>query len=187
MRRAAARSVASCATWNWMPWNSAMALPNCFRSLIYPTAASSAPWATPSICAPMPILPSLRVSIAILYPCPTGPMTFWSGTWQPSRISSQVLDARMPSLFSFLPTENPGKSRSTRNAVIPLYPMEGSMLAKMMKKPASAPLVIQSLRPVSSQPVAVFVARASSANASLPLLGSESANAPSRSAVSRGK
>ena len=34
--------------------------------------------------------------------------------------SSVVLDARMPSLSSFLPTANPGNPRSTMNAVIPL-------------------------------------------------------------------
>ena len=32
MSRAASRSVAICASWNWTPWNSEMALPNCFRS-----------------------------------------------------------------------------------------------------------------------------------------------------------
>ena len=42
------------------------------------------------------------------------------GTRQSSRISSQVEEARIPSLSSFLPTWNPGNSRSTRNAVIPL-------------------------------------------------------------------
>ena len=39
------------------------------------------------------------------------------------RINAQLLtvvdDARMPSFSSFLPTENPGVSRSTRNAVMP--------------------------------------------------------------------
>jgi len=33
MSRAAASSVAAWAIWNWIPWNSASALPNCFRSL----------------------------------------------------------------------------------------------------------------------------------------------------------
>ena len=68
----------------------------------------------------MPMRPSLSVSIAILYPWPTGPSTLAAGTSQWSRISSVVLEARMPSLSSFFPTANPGKSRSTMNAVIPL-------------------------------------------------------------------
>ena len=66
MSRAASRSVAIWASWNCTPWNSAIALPNCFRSFTYAVAASSAPLATPIICAPMPIRPSFRVSIEIL-------------------------------------------------------------------------------------------------------------------------
>ena len=58
--------------------------------------------------------------MAILYPLPTSPRTFSRGTRQPSRISSQVDEARMPSLSSFLPTWKPGKARSTRKAVMPL-------------------------------------------------------------------
>src|SRR5438445_2484366 len=38
---------------------------------------------------------------------PTSPTTSVAATWQPSRMSSQVLDARMPSLSSFLPTAKP--------------------------------------------------------------------------------
>jgi hypothetical protein len=56
-----------------------------------------------------------------------------------------------------------------------------------MKKPASPPLVIQNLRPVRTQSLPEGVALVSSANASLPLAGSDSANAPSRSVLSRGK
>ncbi len=41
-------------------------------------------------------------------------------TRQSSKISSQVLLARMPSLSSFLPTVKPGVPRSTRKAVMPL-------------------------------------------------------------------
>ena len=73
------------------------------------------------------------------------------------------------------------------NAVMPLYPLDGSALPKTMKTPASAPLVIQNFRPVSSQLSPLRSARVASANASLPLPGSDSANAPSRSLVSRGK
>ena len=41
------------------------------------------------------------------------------GTRQLSRVSSQVEEARMPSLSSFLPTAKPGVSRSTRKQVMP--------------------------------------------------------------------
>src|SRR5205809_7384391 len=72
------------------------------------------------IWAPIPMRPVFNVSIATLYPTPTSPTTFAAGTSQPSRISSHVVEARMPSLSSFLPTLNPRKPRSTAKAVIPL-------------------------------------------------------------------
>ena len=43
-----------------------MAAPNCLRSEVYFTAWSSAPCASPTICAPMPMRPSCSVSIAVL-------------------------------------------------------------------------------------------------------------------------
>ena len=64
--------------------------------------------------------PSFSVSMAILYPLPGSPSTCAAGTTQSLKISSQVLEARMPSLSSFLPSVNPGAPFSTRNAVIPL-------------------------------------------------------------------
>ena len=90
------------------------------RSFAYLSAAARAPRATPIIWAPIPMRPVFNVSMATLYPRPTSPTTFVAGTSQPSRISSQVLDARMPSLSSFLPTENPLNPRSTAKAVMPL-------------------------------------------------------------------
>ena len=73
----------------------------------------------PTICAPIPIRPSLRVSIAILYPSPTFPTTFSSGTSTSSNDRASVEEARMPSLSSFFPLPNPFQSDSTRKAVIP--------------------------------------------------------------------
>ena len=97
-----------------------MRVPNCLRSWTYFSAAFNAPRAMPSIWAPMPILPMLRVSMATLYPLPTSPSKFAPGTRQFSNSTSVVLDARIPSLSSFLPTLSPSNSRSTMNAVIPL-------------------------------------------------------------------
>ena len=55
-------------------------------------------------------------------------------------------------MFSFFPTWNPGKSRSTRNAVTPLYPASGPGVGEQQEeKPASAALVIQSFRPFSKK------------------------------------
>ena len=51
-RRAASTRVAMSASMNWMPWKSAIDEPNCFRSVVYCTAASSAPCAIPTAWAP---------------------------------------------------------------------------------------------------------------------------------------
>ena len=49
------------------------------------------------------------------------------------KYSGGVLDPRIPSLCSASPTENPGVSRSTMNALIPRVPAaSGSVLAKTM-------------------------------------------------------
>src|ERR1041385_7746592 len=71
--------------------------------------------------------------------------------------------------------------------VIPLYALEKSALAKTMKNPASAPLVIQNFRPVSRQWSPRRSARVLSPKASLPLSGSERAKAPRSVVVRRGK
>ena len=86
-----------------------------------------------------------------------------------------MLLARMPSLSSFFPTENPGNPRSTRNAVMPRYPASGFAFAKTMNRSASAALVIHSLRPVSAQWSPRSTARVAMAKASLPEPASERA------------
>ena len=57
----------------------------------------------------------------------------------------------MPSLSSFLPTVNPGKPLSTRNAVMPRWPALGSALAKTRNRSDSFAFVIQSLAPVQDE------------------------------------
>src|ERR1700732_3123553 len=131
--------------------------------------------------------PSFSVSIAILYPLPTSPSTFSFGTRQSSRISSQVEEARIPSLSSFLPTVNPGKLFSIRNAVIPLYPFDASTVANRMNNPASLPFVIQSLRPLRTKSFPLSSALVCSANASDPDPASLNAYAPTVSAAIFGR
>ena len=60
---------------------------------------------------------------------------------------TQVLLALMPSFFSFLAMEKPGVFFSTTKALMPLYPLSGSWLAKTRKNPASMLLVIHILEP----------------------------------------
>ena len=68
MRRAASISVAICAIWNWIPWNSLILLPELFALLgIFRGKLPCAPPEPllPS-AAPIPMRPSFNVSIAIL-------------------------------------------------------------------------------------------------------------------------
>ena len=58
--------------------------------------------------------------MATLKPSPSGPTTFFLPSFTSSKITSVVFEARCPILFSFLPTETPGVSRSTTKQVIPL-------------------------------------------------------------------
>eukprot|EP00968_Pinguiococcus_pyrenoidosus_P026801 scaffold7339_cov249-Pinguiococcus_pyrenoidosus.AAC.1 len=51
----------------------------------------------------MPMRPSLRISIAILYPWPTSPRIFSFGTTTSFRMMGHVEEARMPSFSSFGP------------------------------------------------------------------------------------
>ncbi len=129
----------------------------------------------PSICAPMPMRPSFSVSIAILYPSPTFPTTFSAGTSRSSNASASVEDARIPSLSSFLPFEKPFHCDSTRNAVMPLYPLLLSAFAKTRNSSASRPFVIQSFSPFRIQRSPFGVAVVARANASEPEPASESA------------
>src|SRR6201999_794250 len=67
-----------------------------------------------------------------LYPSPSLPRRFPCGILTSSKFKTQVLLALIPSFFSFFAMENPGVSFSTMNAVMPLYPFDGSKVAKTM-------------------------------------------------------
>ena len=99
---------------------------------------------------------------------------------------THVLDALMPSFFSFFAMLKPFVLLSTTNAVIPLYPRSGCRLAKTMKKSASTELVIQILEPLILYPSAVFSALVFSAKASEPEAGSDRQNEPTVSVASFG-
>ena len=87
-----------------------MGLPNCLRSLgvgdgvIERAARQADHLRADGDAAFVQRLDGDLVALARLRPC-----TFSRGTRQLSRISSQVEDARRPSLSSFLPTWKPGK------------------------------------------------------------------------------
>mmetsp|Transcript_12480 Transcript_12480/g.31351 ORF Transcript_12480/g.31351 Transcript_12480/m.31351 type:complete len:290 (+) Transcript_12480:907-1776(+) len=80
----------------------------------------------------------------------------------------------MPSLSSLGPTERPGQDRSTMKAVMPLWPLEKSVLAKTTNRPASLELEIQHLVPsITHSPApSSHVALVLRAKASDPLFAS---------------
>ena len=51
-------------------------------------------------------------------PPPSAPSRFAAGTRQSSKISSDIVEPRMPSLSMWLLVEKPGQSRSTTKAVM---------------------------------------------------------------------
>src|SRR5206468_6449364 len=94
---------------------------------------------------------------------------------------SAVSEARMPSLFSFLPPVNPGVPRSTTKAVALFFAL-GSPVRQITT--ASSPLfpwVIQFLVPLITQFPPCFTAVHFMFPASLPVLGSVSPQAPTHS------
>jgi len=92
-------------------------------------AASNAPWAIPTACAPIPIRPPFSVDSAILNPCPNFPNKFSLGILQFSNTSSIVVEERMPIFASFLPKLKPGNPFSTINTLIPRLPWDLSVMA----------------------------------------------------------
>mmetsp|Transcript_17640 Transcript_17640/g.31654 ORF Transcript_17640/g.31654 Transcript_17640/m.31654 type:complete len:217 (+) Transcript_17640:570-1220(+) len=135
----------------------------------------------------MPMRPGLSVSIAILYPFPSSPNILSSETSTSSNTTSQVEEARIPSLSSFFPMISPGASFSTTNAVMPLYPASGFALANTRNSPASAALDIHSLLPEILYPLSVFVAVVFIAKASDPAPDSERQKEASVSVANLGR
>ena len=114
-----------------MAWNVMTGFPNCSRARANLTASSSAPWATPTPCAPTPVRELSSVFIATINPMPSRAIRFSFGMRQSSNISSVVADALMPIFFSFLPNVKPGVPFSTTKADAPRMPLLRSVMAMM--------------------------------------------------------
>ena len=94
---------------------------------------------------------TLQASIAsraILNPLPSSPIILATGILQLSKISSVVEAGCSPIFLSILPTEKPGASLSMTKALMPRYPSDLSLVAKVVIKSASAPLVLKVLLPL---------------------------------------
>jgi len=92
-----------------------------------------------------------------------------------------VLEERIPSLFSCLPTENPGLSLETKKAEIPLAPFSRSVLKKAMMTSAKPPFVVKFLVPLRTKVSPSRTAVARIAPGSLPAPASVSEKHPSHS------
>ena len=142
--------------------------------------------AIPSACAAMPIRPPSSVVIATLKPSPRLPSRFPFGTRQLSMMRLPVDEARMPSLSSFLPRENPGASVGTKKADRPLCFLSLSVVAMTTAACASCAFVIQALVPLSTHSSPSSVAVVFAAAASEPFPGSDSPKHPSFSPDANG-
>ena len=109
INRAASTFIAMSASMNCTHWKSAMRLPNCLRSLVYAIAASSAPCAIPTACAPIVGRVWSSVANAVLKPVLGSPMIRSPGMRQFSKYSSVVGEPLMPSLRSFAALQSSGE------------------------------------------------------------------------------
>src|SRR5262252_5168886 len=135
-----------------MASNSQIARPNWRRSLEYFSAASYAPRAIPTDSAAIEMRPPSKIFIELYQPSPSPPTRLSAATRQSSITSVQVSEARIPSLFSFLPTRMPGLESSTRNDEIPRRFAARSVTAMRTATPATDAFVMKFLEPFRTQP-----------------------------------
>ena len=145
----------------------------------YSIEAWRAASAIPTACEAMPILPESRALIASLKPLFNPPSICFSETRQFSKKIETVNDESKPSFSSCFPTLKPSKSGSIRKDVIPLCPLAGSVLAKMIITSATLPLVINVFSPLRTyDPSSIRSAVVRMADGSLPAEFSVRAKAP---------
>ena len=136
-------AIIPCRSWNWLS-----ACPNCLRSLMYSTLSLISRSATPTQTAEMCSRPRSSTCIATLKPSPSWPSRFSAGTRTLSKITSQIWAPCWPIFFSGLPTERPGRLRSTKKAETPPAPgFDGSLLAITVKRSALLALVMKRFEP----------------------------------------
>ena len=147
-RRAPSTFMAISAIMAWTISKEAIGLPNCTRTLAYSLQARKAASAMPTEIEPTKGRAASRVSMAMRKPWPSRPRRSSTGTKQSWKISSVVLEARIPILFSALPMVKPGVPLRTMKAVRPRTLGVLRVLAKTTNTSAKAPLVIKHLVPL---------------------------------------
>src|SRR6218665_728658 len=139
-RRAASVSFAMSASMNWMPWNSAIAWPNCLRILACSTDASSAACRMPTASDAMPTRPFSSTLIIMWKPLPCVPSRASAGNATFSKCSSPTCEERWPSLCSFGPRDTPADAQSTMKMLMPRLPASGSVRASTKATSATGAL-----------------------------------------------
>src|SRR3990172_5407637 len=125
-----------------MDWNLPIGLPNWCRSIAYLIHVSNCLSMVPTQLASMQLLSHSIEELNIKPPAPSLPNKFSSGTLQLSKITSPIGDVLKPILSNSLLIENPGVPFSTRNAEIPLPPLDLSIVANTNTKSAMGAFVI---------------------------------------------
>ena len=116
-------SVSISASFSRVPSKLASGWPNCRRVLAYSSASSNAARAIPSACAPTPIRPLSRALIATRKPSPSAPSWFSIGTRHVLEDELRRVGGAQAHLVLVLGDREARRiRRSTRNAVIPLWP-----------------------------------------------------------------
>ena len=127
----------------------------------------------------MEMRPPSRIASACWKPVPVSPRRWSSGTKQFSITTSEVSEARMPSLFSFLPGRKPAIPFSrTKAETLRWRGPSGSVTAKTTQTSPTLPWVVKVLAPLSTQPPSTFSARVRVPAASEPAPGSVRLQAP---------
>src|SRR5437588_985077 len=131
----------------------------------------------------MEILPPSSTCIACLNPSPIFPILFVSGILQSLNTISVVSLARIPSLFSFFPADNPAVPRSTINAVELFFALGSPVRQITTATSLLFPCVIQLLVPPMIQSFPSLTAVHFILPSSLPVVGSDNPHAPIYSQV----
>src|SRR5260370_15641745 len=155
-----------------------MGRPNCLRCWEYLSAASKALCAVPTESAAMEMRPPSSTRRLSTKPSPGLPSSWVSGTRQSENRTSPVALARMPSLFSFLPTVNPGTPVSSIKADMPCCEAARSVTAMATHTSAYCAFVVKVLPPLSVQPDPYLTAVDRGPAASDPASGSVSDHQP---------
>ena len=141
-------SISMLAIFSWIICFAQIGFPKAILSLEYWIARSLANWHAPRLEAAMIGLEAVRTFIALAKPPSSVPIRLNAGISTLSKITSAVLERRIPIFSIFFPTVTPGRSFSTMNVASPLEPLEGSKVATTRNTLAKEALVMNIFVPL---------------------------------------